>query len=146
MKQNALVVVIRLIILAVAFIPIPASLSDAGNDSYVLAVIPAAPPVTVHTHWAPVIERLSRETHLNIRLKMYEKMSEFERDISVGLPDFIFANPLQAVVAYEAQGYVPLVRGGRHVSAQVFVRRDSEIKTVDDLMGKKIALVGNKNL
>lgn len=120
--------------------------SAKTKDFYVLAVIPSAPPVTMHTLWMPFVERLSRDTGLDIRLKVYEKMSDFERDISNGAPDFIFANPLQAVVAREAQGYVPLVRGGKQVSAELFVRRDSPIRTVDDLSGRKIALVGNKNL
>ena len=112
---------------------------------YDFGVMPLAPPVAMHTLWVPFIERLSRDTGLDFRLKVYDKMSDFEQDISRGGPDFIFANPLQAVVAHEAQGYVPLVRGSRRVSVELFVRRDSPIRTVDDLANRKIALVGNKN-
>ncbi len=122
----------------------PASAQHKGP--YLLAIIPSAPPVAMHTLWAPFVERLSRDTGLEFRIKVYEKMSEFEQDISKGAPDFIFANPLQAVVAHEAQGYVPLVRSSRQVSAELFVRRDSAIRSIDDLTDRKIALVGNKNL
>lgn len=123
-----------------------ASAAAQRTDPYIVAVIPSATPVTMHTLWAPFLERLSRETGLTFRLKVYEKMSEFEQDISKGVPDFLFANPLQTVVAHEAQDYIPLVRGGRLVSAELFVRRDSAILSVDDLSDRKIALVGNKNL
>lgn len=74
-------------------------------------------------------------------------MRDFERDIiTPEAPDFIFANALQTVVAHELQGFVPLVRGGPTVKALIFVRQDSPVKTVDDLIGKRIAFVGEKNV
>ncbi len=124
----------------------PAAHAAESKGPYVLAVIPAAPPIVTHTLWAPFVERLGRTTGIDFRLKVYEKMSDFEKDITSGTPDLLFANPLQAVVAHEAQGYLPLVRGRKPVSAELFVRKDSAIRTVDDLSGKQIALVGSKNL
>ena len=93
------------------------------------------------------MERLSQETGLDFRLKVYETMADFERDIvSPKAPDFIFANALQIVVAHQAQGYLPLVRGNKMVRAVIFVRKDSPARTADDLSGKRIAFVGAKNL
>lgn len=118
----------------------------AQNQPYTIAVIPSAPPVTLHKQWTPFVERLSRETGLEFRLKMYEKMAEFERDIWGGAPDIIFASPIQTVVAHKEHGYVPLVRGGKEIAIGLFVRKDSPIKSIDDLSGKNISFVGNKNL
>jgi phosphonate transport system substrate-binding protein len=73
-------------------------------------------------------------------------MAEFERDIWSGVPDFIFSSPIQTVVAHKANGYMPLVRGGKVVAVELFVRKDSPIRGIDDLTGKKVAFVGNKNL
>jgi len=116
------------------------------ENVYTIAVIPSAPPVTLHKQWTPLVERLSRETGLTFRLKMYERMAEFERDIWSGVPDFIFSSPIQAVVARKTNGYTPLVRGGKDIAVGLFVRKDSPIKTIDDLTGKTISFVGNKNL
>jgi phosphonate transport system substrate-binding protein len=113
---------------------------------YTLAVIPSAPPVELHKQWVPFVERLSRDTGQEFRLKMYEKMAEFERDIWSGAPDFIFSSPFQTVVAHKEHGYAPLVRGGKNVAFGLFVRRDSPIRSIDDLNGKSISFVGNKNL
>jgi phosphonate transport system substrate-binding protein len=77
---------------------------------------------------------------------MYEKMAEFERDIWSGAPDFIFASPIQTVVARKENGYVPLVRGGKQIAVGLFVRKDSPFKNINDLTGKSISFVGNKNL
>jgi phosphonate transport system substrate-binding protein len=120
--------------------------SARQGDVYTLAVIPSAPPITMHKQWMPFVERLARETGLDIRLRLYEKMAEFERDIWGGTPDFIFSSPIQLMVAHKSSGYVPLVRGSRRIAVGLFVRKDSPIRSIDDLAGKKISFVGNKNI
>lgn len=120
--------------------------SAAVEKTYTIAVIPSAPPVALHKQWTPFVERLSRETGLEFRLKMYEKMVEFERDIWSGTPDFIFSSPIQTVVARKTNGYVPLVRGGKDIAVGLFVRKEAPFKSIDDLAGRSISFVGNKNL
>lgn len=120
---------------------------SAGDSKvYTLAIMPSSPPVTIHSQWTPFVERLSGETGLKFRLKLYDRMAQFERDIWSGGPDFIFSSPIQTIVAHQTYGYSPLVRGGKNVSIGLFVRKDSPIRSVDELAGKKISFVGNKNL
>jgi phosphonate transport system substrate-binding protein len=118
--------------------------SQASADVYTIAVQPSAPPVTVHKNWTPYIERLSKATGLEFRLKLYDRTAEFERDIWTGVPDFIFSSPIQEVVARESNGYIPLVRSGKMVTLGLFVRSDSPIKSLEQLQGKKVSFVGNK--
>lgn len=126
---------------------LPSAADAAQKSGYELAVVPSFPPVTTYQQWTPLAERLTKETGLGFRLKLYETMGDFERDIvSPQAPDFIFANALQAVVAHQEQGYLPLVRGSGHVWVELFVPKDSPCQSVDDLAGKRIAFVGNKNL
>lgn len=120
--------------------------SAGKGNVYTLAVIPSAPPVSMHKLWTPFSEQLYRETGIVFRLKMYEKMAEFERDIWAGTPDFIFSSPIQLMVAHKSNRYLPLVRGGKKVSVGLFVRKDSPISGISDLTGKTISFVGNKNL
>jgi len=112
---------------------------------YVVAVIPTAPPVALHTEWTPFLERLGRETGLQFRLKLFETMAAFEREIVAGSADFVYCSPIQAVVAHQSREYQPLVRGGKLQTIGLYVRRDSAIRTVDDLSGQAISFVGNKN-
>lgn len=136
----------RIVFLAMLVLGVAGPLPAGQGNIYTLAVIPSAPPVTLHKQWMPFVERLSRETGLEFRLKMYERMAEFERDIWSGVPDFIFSSPIQTVVAHKANGYLPLVRGGKDIAVGLFVRKDSSIRNIDDLAGKTISFVGNKNL
>ena len=125
----------------------PLALMAEEGKVYHIGIIPTWPSVVTHKKWSPFTQRLSQTTGFTFRLKVYEKMRDFERDIiSPEAPDFIFANALQTIVAHEIQGFVPLVRGGPAVKALIFVRQDSLIKTVDDLVGKRIAFVGEKNV
>lgn len=129
------------------FVCAPLTAVAAGPpQKYILAVLPSAPPVTTYSRWLPFVERLNRETGYAFQLKVYEKMSAFEQDIWTGTPDFIFASPIQTVVAHDRHGYQPLLRAADPVSISLIVRTDSPIKTVSDLSGKRIAFVGNKNL
>lgn len=125
----------------------PLSARSEERKVYRIGVIPTWPPVVTHTDWSPFVARLINDTGLALRLKVYENMSDFEHDIlTPEAPDFIFANALQIVVAHREQGFLPLIRGGNAIQAELFVRKDSPTRTVDDLEGKKIAFVGEKNL
>ena len=143
---NIALFVFRSLVLATLFFGRAVLASAAEGASYTLAVIPSAPPVSMHTRWMPFVDRLAKETGLEFRLKHYEKMAEFERDIWRGIPDLIFSSPIQLTVAHRSNGYVPLVRARKPVAVGLFVRRDSAIRNIDDLAGKRISFVGNKNL
>jgi len=123
-----------------------ASASAKAGDAYAIAVIPSSPPVTLHEQWTPFLERLTKESGLRFRLKLFQRMADFEREIGDGNADFIFASPIQTVVARQMHGYVPFVRGGKPVSIGLFVRKDSSLRTIDELSGETISFVGNKNL
>jgi phosphonate transport system substrate-binding protein len=120
--------------------------SAAEAATYSVAVLPGAPPATMSKRWTPVLERLARDTGIGFKLKLFDQMAEFEREIWSGTPDFIFASPVQTVVAHQGAGYMPLVRNGRLVDIKLYVRQDSPIRHVDDLAGKNISFVGNKNI
>lgn len=108
--------------------------------AYTLAIVPQMPPLTTHKNWAPFVERLEKETGLQIKLMVYKTVPNFEVDVLAGKADFAFMNPYHQVLAKKAQGYVPLVRNsGESLYGIVVVARDSPIKSVNDLDGKKIA-------
>jgi phosphonate transport system substrate-binding protein len=119
----------------------------AQPTRYTLGVVPSFPPVKTYARWTPFVEMLAQKTGLNFKLKVYEQMVDFERDIvSAEAPDFIFANALQITVAHQAQGYLPLVRASKVVWGVIFVRQDSPVRTLADLEGLRVAFVGAKNL
>lgn len=130
-------------LLLALLLPLPAG---AVDKEYILAVVPQMPPVTMYANWTPFVERLEKETGLNIKLKVFEKMDEFEADFQAGTPDFLFASPTQTVLANETQKYIPLVRNTKKIKGVLFVKKESPITELSQLEGKNISFVGAKNL
>lgn len=126
---------------------LPPTLVSGGQPAaYVIAVLPQQSPVAMHENWSPFLERLTRETGIIFKLKLYETMAAFEKDALKGIPDLIFSTPPIAVLAHQKEGYKPLVRGSRETSGVLFVAKDSPIQSVKELEGKEISFVGSRNV
>lgn len=119
--------------------------SAATPPSYVLGVIPSLPPLATHQRWNPVALRLAHRARVPIRLKLYDDMARFEADLLAGKLDLVFSHPLMAIEGHRRQGYEPLVRDRRRISVTVFARKDAAIRSMSDLDGKRIAVVGDQH-
>lgn len=105
-----------------------------------LAVVPQLPPAVTHRQWRPLAEQLSRDTGQGIKLRVYRSYDEFENDLNSGRPDLVYLNPYHQIVAWRAQGYIPLVRdGSRLLTGVLVVRNDSPYRSIKDLNGRDIA-------
>lgn len=109
------------------------------RKTYTIAVVPYQLSLTVYKDWAPLTEHLSRRLNAEFELKVYQAFPQFELDVLRGHVDFVFMNPYHQVMAYKAHGYVPLARTGRGLTGFLIVRKDSSIRTVEDLADKTVA-------
>lgn len=117
----------------------------ATSRPYVLGVIPSLPPLATHQRWNPVAIRLAQRAGVPIRLKLYDDMARFEADLLAGNLDLVFAHPLMTIHGRHRQGYEPLVRDRRRISVTVFARKDAAIRTISDMDGRRIAVVGDQH-
>lgn len=119
---------------------------SAAQKQYTFAVVPNAPPLALHKKWTPFIERLSKDTGVKIKLKLYDSIDKFMEASESGEPDIVYSAPNMYYPAYEKQRYIALVRSSDNYRGRVFVRRDSPIRSLQDLLDKRVAFVGTKNL
>jgi phosphonate transport system substrate-binding protein len=96
-------------------------------------------PLGMHQSWEPFVERLSKEVGVDIRLKVYETISQYEADVMKGVPDFVFMNPYLLVAMKKTQGYIPLLRDKNPLGGILVVRKDSLYRSVKDLDSADIA-------
>lgn len=90
--------------------------------------------------WTPILKRLSKETGHTFKLKLSTNIPAFEKSFARGDYDFAYMNPYHAVVAHDNNGYQPLLRDvGRSLYGIIVVKKDSAIKFVKELDGKKVA-------
>lgn len=124
----------------VAALAVAAVARPAAAQPLQLALVPQSPPAVVHRQWAPVAEHLAKATGSGVRLRVYSSFPAFESDVRRGVPDLVYLNPYQQLLAHRAQGYIPLVRNGaRPLTGVLVVRYDSPVRTLDELDGADIA-------
>jgi ABC-type phosphate/phosphonate transport system substrate-binding protein len=93
--------------------------------------------------YRPLIQMLSKELKQNIRLMTVDKYSAFEKGLADGKYDLVFIHPAQVgLQAVKRDGYVGLAtaKGYTDYRARVMVAKNSPLKTLQDLRGKKIGV------
>lgn len=136
----------NIIMLSMFFTLLLTTFSCAAAKEYTFAIVPNMPALTLHKKWTPFLERLSRESGVRLKIRLYDSIERFLDASNNGEPDFIYAAPNMYYPAYEKQGYIAMVRSSAEYKGQIFVRKDSPYKSHMDLSEKTIAFVGPKNL
>lgn len=113
-------------------------LAAAPAPTYSFSVVPQYNVVHLHTEWAPVLARITRETGVQLELVLHSTIPKFERSLGRGEPDFALANPYHAVMAKRAQGYQPLLRDSKPLTGIMLVKRTSPYQKLEDLAGQDI--------
>lgn len=129
--------------MAIVFISffMPGSVSHAQtNEVFTFAVVPQFEQRKLFAIWKPVIDELSRRTGLQLKLVATLTVPEFERELSRGTFDFIYANPYHIMRESKRQGYIPLVRDDLPLEGILVVSRDSPVHDVKELEGKTLAI------
>ncbi|MCX7218493.1 MAG: phosphate/phosphite/phosphonate ABC transporter substrate-binding protein [Burkholderiales bacterium] len=112
--------------------------SSVFATTYSIAVVPQYNVVQLHSEWQPLLDRIARDTGITLELSLQSSIPKFERGLLKGEPDFAYANPYHAVMAKNAQGYLPIVRDSKALTGILLVRKDSPYKNLSDLSGKEI--------
>ncbi|OYY73835.1 MAG: phosphonate ABC transporter substrate-binding protein [Gammaproteobacteria bacterium 28-57-27] len=117
------------------------STGPVKNQEYVFAIHPLHNPARLFEMYGPLIDYLNQTIpEVRFRLEASRNYEEFEAKLYAGKPDFALPNPYQTLNA---------LRYGYHVIAKmgdddkfvgvILVRRDSAIRQVSDLKGKKVS-------
>ncbi len=109
-----------------------------ADRAYTVAVDPRYTAVDIGRRWTPLLERLQQQTGIALQLRLSKNMADFEAEFMAGLPDIVYLNPYQAVLAHRAQGYLPFLRGDRQLQGILVVERSSPVRRLADLDGKRL--------
>jgi len=136
MNLNRLNLIRSLSVVILAFYATISHAETAGT--YTFSVVPQFKPAQLQREWAPVLERISNETGLKLKLVIAPTIPKFETEFGKGTPDFAYMNPYQSVLAMKGNGYLPVLRDKKPLNGILVVRKDSPYKKVQDLNGKII--------
>lgn len=129
-----------LAMLAVCGAIVPQAWADTpAKPTYAVAIVPQFQAVEISRVWVPILERVGQEAGVTLTLNVAKDIPTFEDEVMSGKPDFAYMNPYHQVMAFKAQGYVPLVRDSKLLTGLLVVRQDDPIKSVKELEGKTLA-------
>jgi ABC-type phosphate/phosphonate transport system substrate-binding protein len=125
---------------------IGASYADEVKDNITIAILPCSDVVMTFKKFHPLTAYLKQESRFDIRTVVPRNFAEFEMAIKNGEIDFAFQDPhtyARIASLYDKSSLIrALTREGTTVQyGVVIVRRDSNIKTLQDLR-KKIVMFG----
>lgn len=112
----------------------------AGDGVFTLGVVPQFEQRKLFAIWKPIVDELSRRSGLEIRLAVTLTVPEFEAALDKGTFDLVYANPYHILQVSNTQGYIPLVRDQDPLRGILLVRRDSPIKDLRELAGRRLAV------
>jgi phosphonate transport system substrate-binding protein len=115
------------------------SLALAAPKTYTFAVVPQYEQRKLFAIWKPIVDELAQRSGLSLKLVATLTVPEFEHGISDGAFDFVYANPYHIMKVSSSQGYIPLVRDSAPLRGILVVRKDSPIRTLEELNGKTVA-------
>jgi signal transduction histidine kinase/ActR/RegA family two-component response regulator len=81
-------------------------------NNYVVGVVPQFATQIISSTWEPLLEELAAKTGDTFELVIETDITQFEVAFERGDYDIAYMNPWHAVIAFETQGYVPIVKEG----------------------------------
>ena len=109
-------------------------------DAYSFAVVPQFDQRKLFAIWKPVVDKVSKRTGIQLNLVATLTVPEFERELTKGSFDFVYANPYHILREEDRQGYVPLIRDKAPLRGILVVPKDSPLKSPADLDGQQLAI------
>jgi phosphonate transport system substrate-binding protein len=112
----------------------------AEKTIFKVGIVPQFHEVRIYKDWSPLLADLSNRLGIQLKLRLFKSIPDFEVAFLKGELDFAYMNPYQMVMAKRAHGYIPLVRDQhRKLTGILVTRTDSPLKSIHDLEGKKIS-------
>jgi phosphonate transport system substrate-binding protein len=113
------------------------------TKEYLFGAFPHVAVPQIEAMFGPVAEDFSRVLRREVVLRTRPSFEKFMQELAAETYDIALVHPFDYVWAHDQHGYLPLVRRGDLLSAQIMVTKTSPFTQVSDLKGKKLGLPPN---
>ena len=146
-QKTSLSLGLRLLCLTLLLLASVASTGSAGSTEPVakirIAILPCTDIVKIFARAQPLRAYLEQQTHRQIEIVVPNSLQEFKRTIQLGEADFAFQAPhayLMLASLYDAGNLIKALtpEGASMHRGVIVTRRDSNIKKIEDLRGKRV--------
>lgn len=122
------------------------ALQNSDHRSLSLAIFPRRNANTTHQLFSPLVDYLSKELQRPVKLVLFKDFANFWSGIEQHRFDIVHCNQYHYLISHKKYGYDVIVRneefGESTIAGSIVIRKDSGIKQIRDLRGKKIVFGG----
>jgi phosphonate transport system substrate-binding protein len=125
-------------LIAILSSALPLSGRANTGQRLVMGIVPQILPSVIFEKWKPLVNEISKLAKIDIDIKLYPSIPQFETAFLQGEFDLVYLNPYHAVMAHKAQGYLPMVRDIDQLEGILVIRDDSAINSLMELDKSKM--------
>lgn len=137
---------IAAMLLALAVPPCFSESSQAGDDALVIGVFPRRPAIETRQMFQPLTDYLAKMLDRPVRLEVPPDFPAFWQAVSDDRFDLVHYSPFHYVRAHQELGHHALLMNEEYsqnrIRAALWVRKDSGIRSAEDLRGQKVIFGG----
>jgi phosphonate transport system substrate-binding protein len=120
----------------------------AERPTITMGIFPRRNLAATRKAFRPLTKYLSKQLNANVRLVVPLNFKQFWKGVTEKEYDLVHFNQYHYVASHKQFGYQVLLTneefGRNEISGALFVRKDSDINSVEDLRGKRILFGGGK--
>lgn len=114
--------------------------TSSSKKTFSFGIVPQQSAMVLAKKWIPIFKYLEKETGYKFVFKTDRTIPLFEKKLSKQAYDFAYMNPYHYTVFHEMTGYSAFAKqGNKKIKGIVIARKDSKIKSLEDLEGQTIA-------
>lgn len=117
-----------------------AETGTSATKAYTFGVFPYLPPRELEKVFAPIAADLSKVLGREVQFTSSTTYETFANNVARQMFDIAFIQPFDYVDAADKYGYLPIATRSEVLKALIVTTKDSPVKTVADLRGKRISL------
>ena len=123
------------------------SWQTTAASTYKLSMQPRLAAAEIQRRIAPLAEYLSLKTRHNVEPVVSANFSQYQKQLNSGTITIGYENPLTYVLSSEKHEVLAMAvrKNGDKFRGIIITRADSDIKSMDDLVGKTISIVSQSS-
>lgn len=116
------------------------STPSVSKHEYLMGVFPYLSPRELEKMYAPVAADFSKAVGKDVLFMTSSTFEIFMSNLDKQMYDIVFVQPFDYVAIADKYGYRPLATRNKPLPAVILVQPDSEVRVLEDLRGKTLAL------
>lgn len=116
------------------------SQNNYAENSYIFAIVPQQSANKTAERWLPILSYISEKSGIKLIFRTEKDIPAFEKKLDSMNYDFAYMDPFHYPLYHEKSSYNAILKSiNKYINSVIVVKKNSPLKTLQDLSGKTIA-------